>query len=38
MKLTDLRHKHMRRRLVERIARWFGASKKQADRIAYWMR
>ena len=34
MKLTDLKHRHMRRRLVERLLRRCGITKKRAVRIA----
>jgi hypothetical protein len=37
MKLTDLKHKHLRRRLLERLARKLGASRTQACNIARWM-
>lgn len=37
MKLKDLKHKHLRRRLLERLARKLGASRTQACNIARWM-
>lgn len=34
-RLASLRHRHMRRRTVERIARRLGLSRRQAERIAH---
>lgn len=32
--ITQIRHQHARRRLVELVARYFGASRKTATKLA----